>query len=193
VRLYGPNGQPISQQTPLDVRDQQLRDFLGSVHDEESDALKVALTGSRVEQTVIAREVRQAGLTSRTAATPPPGTIGALIEHRIWGMTGTFAQDQGARLEIGLMKTYDVATSGPWHFRRTGWARFPSATFQQVILLYPGVTLSDADNEAAQKVGSLYLPVRPLTPIRLAIEIAGTFNAGEGVDSEVVVTWFVGV
>lgn len=45
VRLYGPNGQPISQQTPLDVRDQQLRDFLGSVHDEESDALKVALTG----------------------------------------------------------------------------------------------------------------------------------------------------
>src|SRR5690606_38335666 len=42
---YGPNGQPISQQTPLDVRDQQLRDFLGSVHDEESDALKVALTG----------------------------------------------------------------------------------------------------------------------------------------------------
>lgn len=54
VRLYGPNGQPISQQTPLDVRDQQLRDFLGSVHDEESDALKVALTGSNVKREQIA-------------------------------------------------------------------------------------------------------------------------------------------
>src|SRR5690606_38297814 len=155
--------------------------------------VEATLLGSRVEQTVIAREVRQAGVTPRTAATPPAGTIGALIEHRIWGITGTFAQDQGARLEIGLMKTYDDATSGPWYVRRTGWARFPSDTYQQVILLYPGVTLSDADNEADQKVGSLYLPVRPLTPICLAIEIAGTFNAGEGVDSEVVVTWFVGV
>src|SRR5690606_14862481 len=158
-----------------------------------SGQAEVQLSGSRVEQTVIAREVRQAGVTPRVAATPPIGTIGALIEHRIWGMTGTFARDQGARLEIGLMKTYGVATSGPWYIRHTGWASVPSNNSQQVILLYPGSTLSDADNESSLQVGSLCIPVRPLTPIRLRIEIAGTFNADEGVDSEVVVTWFVGV
>lgn len=92
VRLYGPNGQPISQQTPLDVRDQQLRDFLGSVHDEESDALKVALTGRNVVVTQLANALEVTpGATVRINHNPQnPVTAYSLLVEETFRVAHSF-------------------------------------------------------------------------------------------------------
>lgn len=133
VRLYGPNGQPISQQTPLDVRDQQLRDFLGSVHDEESDALKVALSGSSVPYTAplyVNRPVRSQVQTLLNAVSVPAG-----------GNTGWVDVSPGGERYIILLFNCDQ----PWR----AWTNAPWASVEYGFL-YP--RRDDADQTPATLV-----------------------------------------
>lgn len=153
----------------------------------ENGEVKVQQTGSIVEEIVIPREIRN-GESPRYGRIPPEGAIGCIIEHRIYGITGTFANDEGARLQLAFMRTWGDTTIGPWGFVYTDWGVNLSSTIQQAIIMYPGINA----NMIEPRGGSIILAMKPISPIRLTIQIKGQFEEGEGFDSEVSIRWLLG-
>src|SRR5690554_2290292 len=146
----------------------------------ENGEVKVQQSGSIVEEIVIPREIRN-GESHRYGRIPPEGAIGCVIEHRIYGVTGTFANDEGARLQLAFMRTWGSTETGPWGFVYTDWEVKVSSASQQAIIMYPGINA----NMIEPRAGSTILAMKPISPMRLVIEIKGQFEEGEGFDSEV--------
>lgn len=93
VIIYGPDGvTPISSENRLPVE----------VKNDENDPLYMKLTDRRVEEVVpFKREIRKENTDSSSLLTPA-GVTGAIIEHIVYGVTGTFDENEGHSLRCTL-------------------------------------------------------------------------------------------
>ena len=192
--LYKDNTAPVDDTNPVSVKDEQAKTTLGQIdqrlqtlEDTVEDGLqKVQLNGNNeLTETVIERKIRTED-SSRIGIQSPIGAKYALVEHFVHGVTGTFSNDEGFRLESGIVSsTGGSAGSRPLILAQTSWETTPSAGGSTAIVYGASAGIGDGNIQRSVK----FIKAPPAPNIRIQIEIAGVFEEGEGVDSEVIVTW----
>lgn len=143
---------------------------------------KVQLSGTIVEEQLIPRAIRNTNL-GRVAINPPVGAYGVIVEHYIYGVTGTFGAGEGAILQVALMRLAG-GTVGPVHLLSTASKTDPSSQIGQAIILYPGVS--------REEYFVRWFGVPPIFPLRVDVLISGEFEEGQGFDSAVNIRWLIG-
>lgn len=150
------------------------------------------LTGSNVElrsperDVLITRSIRNSPIIN-TVIEVPPTAKGAYIEHAVYGVTGTFENGEGHELRVIMSH----ATYGSWQALR--WEsdyslQRSSDNAGQGAIIYPGASQGGFE---ARGTGDSFLVagIPAFGYIRIDLNILGTFEEGEGIDSEVMVQW----
>jgi len=156
---------------------------------------KAQLSGPNIikKETVITRGVRTTSQDSGFI-TPPVEARGFVAKLQVYGITGTFGADEGVRLSISHR-----LTSGPGITRvfRNIRTRYRSTNHVHTCLWFPGLESNIIlDNSVAlqEVVGEGGLILMVGLPVHdgyvFSINIQGSFNAGQGVDCDLVVEWF---
>lgn len=189
--LYGPNGQPISQSNPLEVRVRELEAELAAMRGMlETGNAKVTLTGSiaqsllqyhaDLDEVFMPRAVRQAG-NENIWLSPPDGAIGVFIYAKAYSVTGQFGSNEGFYLRLRRQSFNSVLSSDALLDYAT--ERHQSVDSGVSIAVFPGANevLEGKHIKANHPlVGGLW---------RLGIYVSGAFGEGEGIDCEVKGHW----
>src|SRR5690625_2420896 len=144
----------------------------------EDNPVPTQVTGSNVEDLVVAREIRDASVISHLAA--PDGAIGFRAELSVYGSTGIFEEGEGLRLLYwdrtekrgAFVNTYSTKPTTGSENRE-----------QHVIIIHPSVINNDEEDNlllSNMVIGKA---------VRLQIDITGEFEEGEGFDCELTVRW----
>lgn len=174
VRLYGPNGQLIGLQ---------------------DDALKVALSGQtapivydRRSETVtlIERQVRTQSVSAGRIPVPSWARA-ALVRLFVYGATGTFGSNEGARLIVRM--TPDLSSST---IRAPGIDSHAIHQVASSIWANIGEIVSALPTEAGRgRDNSNIYVLQTILPsyLEVAISITGSFDPGQGIDCDLVIRW----
>lgn len=160
------------------------------VENTEDSPVPVQLTGSIVtQQTLYERKVRKTN-EQILRITPPPRAKGVLVVHYVYGVTGTFNNNQGYRLIVMPIRSTSMIGNPLFYDRKHYFdniqysTKITSANYNESVLLSP----FDLDDEKIIE-GTRYFKVPFLSFLRVEININGTFGDTEGVDSEVIAFW----
>lgn len=174
--LRDKNGNPIPQY--YNVATGQFEPLTG-----ENGATHTQLTGSKVEyEEFFERRIRTAN-ESVWNRRVPDGVTGLIYILRVFGVTGTFAQNEGVRL-VFYQNTigYTIRSSYYTHTNRIA----SGGTLQIVVMR--GYDLKDASLE--NSTDCKIINSTPHSNISLQIDISGTFATQEGIDCSAYLVWF---
>lgn len=165
-----------SEQNPLPVK----AELTGS-----NAVLNTRVLGNNIVQTVFSRRILKDRFNNFFLNTPEIPIKGAIFNLRVYGVTGTFAENEGYKLTIvkqlegTTLQAYDIENE-PALFQ-TNVGNYSGA----IITVAPGLTeLTKGNFKQYQNV-----PDYPYPNVRFRVDILGTFAENEGVDCEGVVIW----
>lgn len=181
--LRDANGDLIPQY--WDITAQNFKPLTG-----QDGAQDTRLIGSNVEyrkiETILPRQVRTARFNNATF-TQPNWANSAVFYLTVYGITGTFIENEGIKLEILLFGTDSARYYGVEHEYTT------SNRVTQVVEWSPGASGGAINTRG----GTSYISVpnnfvSDLGEVRVRTLITGEFEDGEGVDCEIKVAWLRG-
>src|SRR5690625_2534971 len=183
--LTGEDNPLPTKDESVEARLQAIEQTQSQILDKLNDTIDTRLTGSIVEEIIFERDIRNDG-TGVVTKIRPQNAIGLFLEHRVYGLTGTFERDEGhsvlaypyisspGRILIGDYENYMTKPS----------SQRSSNNHSFSVSLLPHKIDEDAYNLSKVKP-----PV--YKNVRLQIYISGTFDDGEGVDSELIAHWIM--
>lgn len=158
----------------IKAQQQQILDRL-------DEPVPTQLTGSRVEEQIIhERKIRDSY--AYRLVTTPSGARGCIVKANTFGITGSFEGEEGLRVDAwGYSSIY---SGNIFTLSTPNRSKTPGRGF--LLMWYPGLVSGDLNHDGGlSAVTGLLLP--PYINFRL--DITGTFGEGEGIDSELLVTW----
>src|SRR5690625_2811594 len=177
--LVNADGHPIPQYLDTtDTTDSPQGTFkpLTQLQAERSDVQNVQLTGSNVEKTLIERGVYQNNPPAVFESNIPDGARGCMISVIVYGVTGSFENDEGLRLSVtqrgGVNKLLNAYDFGVIQTEMT------TNVSNHVVILYPSIDLTNFI--ALGEVNAVSIP--PFGTLRIGVSVTGTFAEGEGFD-----------
>lgn len=148
---------------------------------------EVQLSGNLVvSETLFPRQVRQQGETSRILRTPPAGAKGFVVKHIIYGATGNFLSEQGSKLFVETRAVNDA--SGTYVLFSVPITPTYTLGHHQVVVVHPGITSEGIVAASGRQIKTVNTPASLFNWIFFT-QTSGTFTAGQGVDSEVILQW----
>ena len=152
---------------------------------DENGNLKVKVSGTipSREEVIFAREIRNTSA-PWTNVPVPAGAKGVKLYATIWGVTGTFGENEGLAIsfaDINPSESHYPTITSYTTKRSTAGGNFN----QPALYLYPGLNESVNPGNGLVTLGGIPLGSR----IRVTLSINGTFAPGEGFDCSLVALW----
>lgn len=142
---------------------------------------EITQTGSIVKtENIITRGIYTSALPTRVKNVPP-GAIGCTVSLIIHGVTGTFTAEEGVRGNL-YVYTRDNTSS---NYSRVVLTKNKSTRGGQIFQFFPGANTVSSEGDYASDNIKLHEGLR----VGFYCVITGTFEAGEGFDLEVDITW----
>src|SRR5699024_5925799 len=175
----------------VEARLQAIESKQQAILDKLESGLDTRLTGSNVKQgsvhsteILVAREIRTKNL-EVTNITVPLGVSSAYIYLTIFGATGKFGAEQGARLRLRPARS--PLSNRPPIEVNSAWS--VSANSTQMFAVGQGFAKSDATPTPYGGYDVKFIGIPIGSRIGFGLSVAGTFDIGEGVDCQVEVAW----
>ncbi|MEC5422406.1 hypothetical protein QGM71_02735 [Virgibacillus sp. C22-A2] len=196
ILLNFPELQNVSDQEALAKLESMQQDIADTkqtqaqILDRLNQPIDTQLTGSKVvKETLIERTVRNSNNNANTLEIPD-GATGCLFIHIVYGITGSFGVSEGHRIRI---YPYEGSVGRPLFGNHTSPSEYDSMPNSRSISSSTSYTIvfhRDAEQLFVDKPTNLYFKTPILFKnLRYDLLISGTFGAGEGVDSELIVYW----
>ena len=171
--LRDANGDLIPQY--WDVVEQEFKPLTGS-----DGANDVRLTGSTVEEVIFPRQIRTSN-SSIITRSRPKNAVGLFVEHIVYGRTGRFESGEGHSI---IAMPYNSSpgralVGGIKDFRTERSFQFTANDYSFSISLLPYKSFENQTN-----VSVVVPPI--YKSVRFQILISGSFDDGEGIDSELI-------
>ena len=152
---------------------------------DENGNVKVQLSGTKTTETSPHRRSIRRTTSVSNVMDVPDGARGAYIYLIIHGVTGTFAEGEGARLRVHLMPP---APSPPDAIASILTA-YSAHKRSQLVVIDKGSSLGEIVPWDERRVAVSGLGLCPGSRMRFDIVISGTFADDEGIDCEVRIKW----